>query len=147
MFGRSVFVAAVILSLVAGSGQAFAAGKEAPAGAAGEGGVEIQAKLSPLYVAVPRLHMAVQVDENRKYRSLELEVWLLQADPEKHQILNSKKKLIAEQMKEDFSAYNWEAFEDSAGGPRVAKQIVAASVEQASGVKVEDVMIKTLILK
>jgi hypothetical protein len=144
MFGRSVFVATVILSLMAGVGQAQAAAKEKEAAG---GSNEIQAKLSPAYVAVPRLHMAVQVDENRKYRSLEIEVWLLQADPEKHQILNSKKKLIAEQMKEDFAAYNWEAFEDSVGGPRVAKRIIAASVETASGVKVEDVMIKTLVLK
>ncbi len=146
MFGRSVFTATVMVSLMFGTGLAQAVAKEKGADAAG-GSREIQAKLSPAYVAVPRLHMAVQVDENRKYRSLELEVWLLQADPEKHQILNSKKKQIAERMKEDFAAYSWEAFEDSADGPRVAKQIVAASVEEASGVKVEDVMIKTLVLK
>jgi hypothetical protein len=147
MFGRSVFTAAVMSFLIFGTGFAQAAAKEKGAGDAASGSHEIQAKLSPAYVAVPPLHMAVQVDENRKYRSLELEVWLLQADPEKHQILNSKKKLIAARMKEDFSAYSWEAFEDSAEGPRVAKQIVAASVEEASGVKVEDVMIKTLVLK
>lgn len=143
MFGRSVFAAIVMVSLVAASGQVLAAGKGGETG----GSNEIQAKLSPSYIAVPRLHMAVQVDANRKYRSLELEVWLLQPDPEKHQILNSKKKLIAERMKEDFAAYDWEAFEDSDDGPRVAKRIVANSVEQASGVKVDDVMIKTLILK
>lgn len=140
MFWRSVLAVAMVLSL-AGIGQVHAEGKEKePSG-------EIQAKLSPAYVAVPRVHVAVQVDENRNYRSLDLEVWLLQADPEKHQVLNSKKKQIAEQMKEDFAGYNWEAFENSTEGPRVVKRIAAASVEQACGVKVEEVMIKTLILK
>jgi hypothetical protein len=146
MLGRTIFVATVTLFLVVGSQHGQAAGKEkgdtSPAGSN-----EIQAKLSSDYIALPRLHMAVQVDANRAYRSLELEVWLLQADPEKHQILNSKKKLIAEKMKDDFASYNWEAFEDSAGGPVVAKRVVAASVEKTSGVKVEDVMIKTLVLK
>jgi hypothetical protein len=146
MFWRSFFVAVVAFFLVVGADQARAAGKEKGA-ASPEGSNEIQAKLTGDYIAVPRLHMAVQVDANRAYRSLELEVWLLQADPEKHQILNSKKKLIAEKMKEDFAAYNWEAFEDSTGGPIVAKRVVSASVERASGVKVQDVMIKTLILK
>ncbi len=144
MFGRPVLALAIILPLmaVAGQGQAAGLAKEP-----GTGSTEIEAKLSRDYIAVPRLHMAVQVDANRKYRSLELEVWLLQPDPAKRQILNSKRKLIAAQMNEDFSAFDWEAFEDSDGGPRVAKQIVAASVEAVSGVKVEDVLIKTLILK
>lgn len=145
MFWRSVFTAAFILSL-AMVGQADAEGKGKEGGAEG-GSREIQAKLSPAYMAVPRLHIAVQVDANRNYRALDLEVWLLQSDPEKHQILNSKKKQIAEQMKQDFASYDWEAFENSTEGPRVAKRIVALSVEQASGVKVEDVLIKTLILK
>ncbi|HXP97002.1 MAG TPA: hypothetical protein VN809_09850 [Telmatospirillum sp.] len=146
MFGRSFIAAAVTLFLVAGATQALAAGKEKGA-AAPAGSNEIQAKLGADYIAVAPLRMAVQVDANRAYRSLELEVWLFQADPEKRQVLNSKKKQIAEQMKEDFAAYNWEAFEDASGGPLVAKRVVAASVEKACGIKVEDVMIKTLVLK
>ncbi|PKU23544.1 hypothetical protein [Telmatospirillum siberiense] len=145
MFWRSVFTVAIVV-LLTGTGQLHAEGKEKEAAGTG-GSREIQAKLGPAYVAVPRLHVAVQVDQNREYRSLDLEVWLFQADPEKHQILNSKKKQIAAQMKEDFAAFNWEAFENSAEGPRVAKRMTAASVEKASGVTVEDVMIKTLILK
>jgi hypothetical protein len=146
MLGRLPIITIVTFSLFAGFGPAPASGKAKEAGAA-VGSNEIEAKLAASYVAVPKLHMAVQSEGISRYRSLELEVWLLQSDPEKHQILNSKKKLIAAQMKEDFAAYDWAAFEDSAGGPVVAKQVVAASVERASGVKVEDVMIKTLILK
>jgi flagellar basal body-associated protein FliL len=144
MLVRGVFVLAILASVIGWAGPAGAAAKEKQEPGSKN---EIQARLSADYVLVPRLHMAVQVDANRKYRSLEVEVWLLQADPEKHQVLNSKKKQIAERMKEDFSMYNWEAFEDVAGGPEVAKRIVAQSVEQVSGTKVEDVLIKTLVLK
>jgi len=136
---------ATVLVLGVAAGPAYSAAKdkaEVPGGS-----TEIQAKLASAYVAVPRLHMPVQVDANRAYRALDLEVWLLQADPEKHQVLNSKKKLIAEAMRQDFSAYDWEAFEDSAGGPAIAKKIVAEAVQRVTGTAVEDVMIKTLILK
>ena len=144
MFVRWLVSVFILLSAI-GVSPVYASEKEKEGGPAGS--AEIRAKLAPAYIAVPKLHMAVQVDSNRKYRSLELEVWLLQSDPEKHQILNSKKKQIAEQMREDFSAYNWEAFEDSSGGPAVAKKVVAASVQEATGTTVEDVMIKTLVLK
>lgn len=145
MLSRTLFVAALLGFLSASPAPVLAAakaktGEPVPAN-------EIEAKLNSNYVAVPRLHVAVQVDANRKYRSLELEVWLLEANPEKHQILNSKKKLIAAQMREDFAGFQWEAFEDSVGGPKVAKRVVAESVQRASGVDVEDVMIKTLVLK
>jgi flagellar basal body-associated protein FliL len=140
---RLLIATAIILGVAAGP--AFAGAKE-KAEAPG-GSTEIQAKLSSAYIAVPRLHMPVQVDANRAYRALDLEVWLLQADPEKHQALNSKKKQIAEAMREDFSAYDWEAFEDSAGGPTIAKKIVVQAVQRVTGTAVEDVMIKTLLLK
>ncbi len=137
----------MVLAVIGGGLAATAVAAEKESGAEAEGPRTIQARLSADYIAVPRLHLPVQVDANRKYRALELEVWLLQANPEKRQIINSKKKQIAEQMKQDFAAYDWEAFEDSKGGPEVAKRIVAASVEQACGTAVEDVMIKTLVLK
>ncbi|MDR3441065.1 hypothetical protein [Telmatospirillum sp.] len=145
MFLRSAIVAAFCLACIAGTLPADAASKAKEGEAAGS--TEIKAKLTSSYVAVPALHLPVQVDANRNYRALDLEVWLLQADPEKRQVLNSKKKLIAEQMRIDFSSYNWEAFEDSKGGPEVVKRIVTTSVERATGTPVEDVMIKTLVLK
>ncbi|MTJ83707.1 MAG: hypothetical protein F8N37_22190 [Telmatospirillum sp.] len=140
---RSALVAALVVLCSVSAGA-----KEKEGGATPQGGsTEIQAKLAPSYVAVPRLHLPVQVDANRNFRALDLEVWLLQADPEKHQILNSKKKQIAEKMRETFSAYGWEAFQDSQGGPDIAKRIVAQCVTDATGTTVEDVLIKTLILK
>lgn len=141
---RIFLVVAVLFGFIGGQNPALAAAKAKEPGVSSN---EIQAKLNSNYVAVPPLRMAVQVDANRKYRSLELEVWLLQADPEKHQILNSKKKLIAEEMRSEFAGYQWEAFEDSANGPKVAKRIVADCVQRASGVPVEDVLIKELVLK
>jgi hypothetical protein len=138
------FVAALVaLSTISASTMANANEAEKKPAAGGT----IKAKLSSDYIALPPMHMAVQVDANRKYRSLEVEVWLLQPDPEKHQVLNSKKKLIAEKVKDDFAAYSWEAFESASGGPEVAKKIVAQSVEQAAGVKADAVLIKTLVLK
>src|SRR5579859_7337774 len=48
---------------------------------------------------------------------------------------------------EDFSNYDWEAFKDSKKGPDIAKKIVASTVERISGAKLQDVLIKTLLLR
>ena len=123
---------------------AFAKAKEATAGQPKN---EISARVASNYIALPRLHMAVEVDANRQYRALEIEVWLLPKDEQNLALARSAKKAIMEVLREDMVAYNWEAFEDSKGGPEVAKKVVAASVERACGAKLDEVLIKTLLLK
>lgn len=108
---------------------------------------EIQAKLPNGYLALPRLHMAVEVDANRRFRALEIEAWIRAKDEENLALARSNKKQIAEALRTDLAHYDWEAFEDSRAGVDIAKQIVSASVERVSGAQVDDVVIKSLILK
>jgi hypothetical protein len=108
---------------------------------------EIKGKAPSSYLALSRLHMTVIVDKNRHYRSLELEVWLQPKDEENLALARSAKKAIMAGLQEDFSNYDWEAFEDSKKGPDIAKKIVASAVERVSGAKLQDVLIKTLLLR
>lgn len=108
---------------------------------------EVVGKAAHDYFALPRLHMSVLVDQNRLYRSLELEVWLLPQDEANLALARSKKKDIMAALKDDFSNYAWEAFQDSRKGPEIAKKIVGSVVERVSGAKLQDVLIKTLLLR
>jgi hypothetical protein len=108
---------------------------------------EIEAKATPDYVTLPKIHVAVEVDANRRYRTLDMEVWLHPLDAENMQLANSRKKLIVEAIKEDLAAFNWEAFEDPDGGPQIARRLIEASVRRVSGAKVDDVYIRTLVLR
>jgi hypothetical protein len=108
---------------------------------------EITAKAPGNYLALSRLHMPVLVDRNRSFRNLELEVWLLPINEENLALARSQKKAIMAGLQEDFSNYDWEAFQDSKKGPEIAKKIVASAVERISGAKLQDVLIKTLLLR
>ena len=108
---------------------------------------EITAKAPGNYLALSRLHMPVLVDKNRSFRNLELEVWLLPTDEENLALARSQKKAIMAGLQEDFSNYDWEAFQDSKKGPDIAKKIIASTVERVSGAKLQDVLIKTLLLR
>jgi hypothetical protein len=107
---------------------------------------EIEAKAPPDYVALPRFHLAVEVDANKRYRALDLEVWLHPKGPENLQLANSKKKMIGEAVKEDLANYDWEAFEDVKAGPEIARKVIQASVQRASGAELDEVYIRTLVL-
>ena len=108
---------------------------------------EITAKAPGNYLALSRLHMPVLVDRNRSFRNLELEVWLLPTNEENLALARSQKKAIMAGLQEDFANYDWEAFQDSKKGPEIAKKIVASTVERISGAKLQDVLIKTLLLR
>jgi hypothetical protein len=108
---------------------------------------EIKGKAPSNYLALSRLHMSVLVDKNRRYRSLELEVWLLPTDEENLALARSAKKAIMAGLSDDFSNYDWEAFQDSKKGPEIAKKVVANTVERVSGAKLQDVFVKSLILR
>ena len=108
---------------------------------------EINGKAPSNYLALSRLHLSVLVDKNRQYRSLELEVWLQPVDEDNLALARSQKKAIMAGLQEDFSNYDWEAFQDSKKGPDIAKKIVASTVERISGAKLQDVLIKTLLLR
>jgi hypothetical protein len=108
---------------------------------------EVNGKASSSYLQLSRMHMSVLVDRNRQYRSLELEVWLQPTDEENLALARSQKKAIMAGLQEDFSNYDWEAFQDSKKGPDIAKKIVASVVERVSGAKLQDVFIKTLLLR
>lgn len=108
---------------------------------------EINGKASSNYLALSRLHIPVMVDQNRSYRALELEVWLQPKDEENLALARSQKKAIMAGLQDDFSNYDWEAFRDSKKGPDIAKKIVSSTVERVSGAKLQDVLIKTLLLR
>jgi hypothetical protein len=108
---------------------------------------EIKGKASSNYIALSRLHMSVLVDKNRSYRSLELEVWLLPTDEENLALARSAKKAIMAGLVEDFANYDWEAFEDPKKGQEIAKRVVATTVERVSKAKLQDVFVKSLILR
>lgn len=108
---------------------------------------EINGKAPSNYLALSRLHIPVMVDQNRQYRALELEVWLQPTDEDNLALARSQKKAIMAGLQEDFSNYDWEAFKDSKKGPDIAKKIVSSVVERVSGAKLQDVLIKTLLLR
>jgi hypothetical protein len=108
---------------------------------------EINGKVPSTYLALSRLHIPVLVDQNRQYRALELEVWLEPKDEENLALARSQKKAIMAGLQDDFSNYDWEAFKDSKKGPDIAKKIVSSAVERISGAKLQDVLIKTLLLR
>ena len=108
---------------------------------------EVKGKAPSNYLALSRIHMPVLVDSNRQFRSLELEVWLQPTDEENLALARSAKKAIMAALQEDFSNYDWEAFQESKKGPDIAKKIVSSAVERVSGAKLQDVLIKTLLLR
>ena len=108
---------------------------------------EITGKAPPNYLALSRLHIPVLVDQNRQYRALELEVWIEPVDEENLALARSQKKAIMAGLQDDFSNYDWEAFRDSKKGPDIAKKIITSTVERVSGAKLQDVLIKTLLLR
>ena len=108
---------------------------------------EVKGKAPSNYLALSRLHMPVLVDRNRQFRSFEIEVWLQPVDEENLALARSAKKAIMAALQEDFSNYDWEAFQDSKKGPDIAKKIVSSAVERVSGAKLQDVLIKTLLLR
>ena len=108
---------------------------------------EVKGKAPSNYLALSRMHLSVLVDKNRQYRSLELEVWLQPKDEENLALARSKKKDIMAGLQDDFSNYDWEAFQDSQKGPEIAKRVVASTVTRISGAKLQDVFIKELVLR
>jgi len=104
------------------------------------------AKAPGNYLALPHLHMTVMEERNRQFRALDLEVWLLPKDEENLGLARSAKKPIMAALQEEFSNYSWEAFVDAKKGPDIAKQIVMGVVERISHAKLQDVLIKKLLL-
>lgn len=139
-------MAAVMLGVVA-FGPVPAAAKQKQDAGAPLPKNEIAAKVPSNYIALSRVHVPVQVNANSQYRALDLEVWLLPKDEENLALARTAKKKILEALRDDLASYNWEAFEDSDNGPVVAKQLVTATVEHTCGAKLDDVIIKALILK
>jgi hypothetical protein len=108
---------------------------------------EIKATVPANYIQIPQMRLAVSSDINRRYRMLELEAWVASADPIANATMQSNKKKIAAAMKEDFLAYNWEAFNQNDTGIEIAKNVVRASVQRALGVKPDEVIMRVLILR
>ena len=135
---RSIRWAAVVAAFVVWAGLMSPASAETKDAAA--------MRLPANYLLLPRMHFPVVVDANREYRELELEVWLVVKDEQNMILVRSAKKDVMAAVKDDFQAYDWEAFRDAAAGPKIAKRIVSAAVERVSGGKLEDVLIKALIL-
>jgi len=129
------------------------AGQPAWASAKAEGGAKagntIKAKTPQNYVTLPRLRLAVPLDNNRIYRMLELEVWLVMEKPEDAAKLGAMKTKIVAAMKQVFLGYRWEAFLEPETGFALAKALVKTSVDDC--VKgdpiVDDVLIRQMILR
>ncbi|HLN23563.1 MAG TPA: hypothetical protein VK558_06230 [Patescibacteria group bacterium] len=136
-------------------GMALAVLCAGPSAWAGEGGSAkppsntIKAKVPANFVPLPRLRLAVPLDNNRIYRMLELEVWLVMDKPEDAAKLGSEKTKIVATMKQVFMGYRWEAFLEPETGFALAKALVKASVDQCikGGPLVEDVLIRQMILR
>ena len=142
---KSVFSFVALIALLAAGPVASAKQKQGEAAPLAPN--EINGKAPSNYLALSRLHIPVIVDQNRQYRALELEVWLQPTDEENLALARSQKKAIMAGLQDDFSNYDWEAFKDSKKGPDIAKKIVASVVERVSGAKLQDVLIKTLLLR
>jgi hypothetical protein len=130
------------------------AGQAAWASEKAEGGAKppsntIKAKVPQNYVALPRLRLAVPLDNNRIYRMLELEVWLVMDKPEDAAKLGSEKTKIVATMKQVFLGYRWEAFLEPETGFALAKALVKTSIDQCikGGPTVNDVLIRQMILR
>ena len=148
MLLRQLWIVAVAAVLLAASTPSCYAGKPKPEGESAKlPQNEILAKLPANYLALPKMHMAAATTDGGPARSLEIEIWLMENNPEVMQVLTSNKKPIAAAVKEDLSAYNWEAFENSKMGPEILKTLVSASVERTCGKKVDEVVVKTLLMK
>lgn len=143
MWVRAVLVAMV--ALVAATAQPAAASEKAAA----KSGNTITARVPQNYVQLPKLRLAVPLDDNRIYRMLELEVWLAMSKPEDAAKLGSEKAKIAVAMKELFMGYKWEAFVDPDTGIELAKSVVRASIDKSikNGPPIDDVLIRTMILR
>jgi len=108
---------------------------------------EIQARVAPNYVQLPKMRLAVIVANNNSYGMLELEAWLVMEKPEDAAKLGSMKTKITAMMKDRFLHYNWEAFKDPDAGFELAKQVVKMAVDDASHQPVKDVLIRSMILR
>ena len=147
MIARLRFFPLMIAALALSLGGAAAEAKQKQADSAPMPSNEVAGKAPSTYLALSRLHMPVLPDKNRQFHSFELEVWLEPVDEENLALARSQKKAIMAGLQADFASCDWEAFQDSKKGPDIAKKIVASTVERISGAKLQDVLIKTLLLR
>jgi hypothetical protein len=140
-------------SLALGLSFALLASLPAFAGEKKEGGEkkgtgnEITAKVPANYIQLKHMRLAMPEDSTSQYRQLEFEAWISAEGEEKTALLNSSKKKINDSVKDAFANYRWEAFAKPDTGLEVAKLVVSNAVLSAVGIKPDDVIIKTLLLR
>lgn len=122
------------------------------AGAKKEGGAklpgnEITAKVPANYIQLKHMRLMIAEESPHQYRQLEFEAWISAAGEKETALLSSNKKKINEFVKEAFSSYRWEAFAEPGTGIETAKLVVANAVQRAVGVKPDDVIMETLLLR
>ena len=108
---------------------------------------EVIAKVPPAYLPLNKMHLVIEENDTGIARSLEVEAWLQPADEEQLALARTNKKQIMAALADEFKNYNWEAFKDSKRGMEVAKAIVKETVHRVSGARIDDVVMKSLVLK
>lgn len=105
-------------------------------------------KLSPQYLQMPRMAVAVHVEGTEVSRQLEVEMWIYVANPELMMKLNSRRSVVADTIRENLKKNTAQTYLSADEGPLAIKEIARDAVEKEIGKDAgEDILIKSLIVR
>ncbi len=124
------------------------AGLPAAAGEGNKNAVRKDNKISPFYLQMPRMAVAVPVEGTEASRQLEVEMWIYEPTPELMLKLNSRRSVIADTIREKLKTNSAQAYLAAEEGPQLIKEIARDAVESEIGKDAgEDVLIKSMIVR
>jgi len=105
-------------------------------------------RLSPFYLQMPRMAVAVPVAGTEASRQLEVEMWVYMPTPELIGKLSSRRSVIADVIREKMKKNSAQTYLAAEEGPALVKEIARDAVEAEVGKDVgEEILIKSMIVR
>jgi hypothetical protein len=123
-------------------------GAPAIAGEGNKNAVKKEGKAGPEYLQMPRMAVPVHVDGTEASRQLEVEMWVFVSDPVKMQLLNSKRSVIADTIRDKMKQSPAQTYLSPEEGPLLVKEIARDAVEAEIGKEAApEILIKSMIVR
>lgn len=142
MFARHLRRLLAVVALIALAAPAFAA-------SGNKNAVQPDAKLTPDYVALPRMAVPVQVEGTDTFRQLEVELWVyLPNNPPLMQKLVARRSVIADEMRTKLKKNPVSTYLQSEEGPMAIKEAARDIIDQELGKDSNaDILIKSMLVR
>ena len=120
----------------------------ARAGEGNKNAVRQDNKVPPIYLQMPRMAVAVQVEGTDASRQLEVELWVYVPDPVLMAKLTNMRSVIADDIREKLKKNPASTYMAPEEGPTTVKEIARDAVEKQIGKDAsEDILIKSMLVR